>query len=291
MANAVLPALVAVILGLAVALIAFGPFVALAYRRYRHLTWRYVFGWLGFAIYFLAIWAYALLPFPSPGQFKCVRPQLVPLFSVRDAFNYPHGSLGQLLHNPVLVQVGLNVILFVPLGLFVRALWGRGLIVTLAVALGWSFFVETTQLTGVWGVYGCAYRVFDVDDLIANTSGGLLGGVMALALPRGWLSPEAQPPGQPAPVTKGRRVVAMACDGLSVWFIAAVGGLLAQRLAPGQSSAAWSDWGTIWLPFAVQALSVALTGRTLGDLATMLRWEPGRPAWLWRRLTRLLGGI
>jgi glycopeptide antibiotics resistance protein len=41
-----------------------------------------------------------------------------------------------------------------------------------------SLSVESTQLTGTWGLYPCAYRKFDVDDLILNTLGVALGFVL-----------------------------------------------------------------------------------------------------------------
>ena len=40
---------------------------------------------------------------------------------------------------------------------------------------GLSLTVELTQLTGLWGLYPCPYRQFDVDDLILNTTGVALG--------------------------------------------------------------------------------------------------------------------
>ena len=38
-----------------------------------------------------------------------------------------------------------------------------------------SLFFELTQLTGLYFIYPRGYRLFDVDDLILNTLGGLLG--------------------------------------------------------------------------------------------------------------------
>ena len=38
-----------------------------------------------------------------------------------------------------------------------------------------SLFFEITQLTGLYGIYEHPYRLFDVDDLIQNTSGAMLG--------------------------------------------------------------------------------------------------------------------
>jgi glycopeptide antibiotics resistance protein len=42
--------------------------------------------------------------------------------------------------------------------------------------------VELTQLTGIWGLYPCPYRQFDVDDLILNTTGVVIGFALARVL-------------------------------------------------------------------------------------------------------------
>ena len=47
---------------------------------------------------------------------------------------------------------------------------------------GLSLGVELTQLTGIWGLYPCPYRQFDVDDLILNTGGVVLGFLCVRAL-------------------------------------------------------------------------------------------------------------
>ena len=36
------------------------------------------------------------------------------------------------------------------------------------------------QLTGLMGVFPCAYRLFDVDDLLWNTTGALIGFALAM---------------------------------------------------------------------------------------------------------------
>ncbi len=81
-----------------------------------------------------------------------------------------------------MLQVLLNVLLFMPLGFFLRVLGGRGIVTAVVAGLGISLFVETTQLTGVWGVYPCAYRLFDVDDLVTNTLGAVLGSAIAAVI-------------------------------------------------------------------------------------------------------------
>ncbi|MDR2347381.1 MAG: VanZ family protein [Bifidobacteriaceae bacterium] len=290
----IVPAVVAGFAGMVLGVVVFAPFVALAYRRYRRLTLRYMLGWLGFLVYFIAIWTYTLAPFPDRGESRCAQPQLTPLASIPDALSYPHASASQLLHNPVLAQMALNVALFVPLGLFARLLWRRGPLVAAAVGAGLSLFVELTQLTGVWGLYPCAYRVFDVDDLITNTSGALIGAALALFLPRGWLTPEPQPRGEPAPVTAGRRLAAMVCDGLAVpvlGFGAALAVQVIDQYTAVAAPAALAGQVAFATPFAVQVVCVLVSGRSLGDVATLLRWSPARPAWLGKRLARLAGGV
>lgn len=54
----------------------------------------------------------------------------------------------------------------------------------LAFAAGLSFGIEITQLTGLWGIYPCAYRLFDVDDLILNISGAMAGYALARGIGR-----------------------------------------------------------------------------------------------------------
>nr|WP_247651311.1 VanZ family protein [Roseovarius autotrophicus] len=41
-----------------------------------------------------------------------------------------------------------------------------------------SLTVELTQLTGIWGLYPCAYRQFNVDDLFMNVLGIIAGFVI-----------------------------------------------------------------------------------------------------------------
>jgi glycopeptide antibiotics resistance protein len=72
-------------------------------------------------------------------------------------------------------QVAMNALLFVPLGLFARILGERGLIGTTLIGFAASLLIETTQLTANFGPAPFAYRIFDVDDLMNNTAGAVLG--------------------------------------------------------------------------------------------------------------------
>lgn len=125
--------------------------------------------------YVAAVAAATLVPLPEPGAQQCLdggaRVQLLP-------FHFVARLSGGDPAMDVLAQVALNVALFVPLGVLLRRWWGVSWARAAAVGALVSLGVETTQLTGVWFVYDCAHRVFDVDDLLANVTGTVLGAVL-----------------------------------------------------------------------------------------------------------------
>ncbi|MGM9653658.1 MAG: VanZ family protein [Eubacteriales bacterium] len=69
----------------------------------------------------------------------------------------------------------LNILLFIPLGYAAPLLWHefRRLPVTLLLGFSLSLFIELMQL--------CTFRLTDVDDLLMNTLGALLGWGAAMA--------------------------------------------------------------------------------------------------------------
>ena len=62
-----------------------------------------------------------------------------------------------------------------PLGVYLRYYYKCSLKKTIIISFLISLFFELTQLTGLYYIYPRAYRNFDVDDLLINTLGGLLG--------------------------------------------------------------------------------------------------------------------
>ncbi|MDW6062039.1 VanZ family protein [Streptomyces sp. FXJ1.4098] len=90
----------------------------------------------------------------------------------------------------------------------------QGLRATAALGFGASLFFELTQWSGVWGLYACPYRLFDVDDLIVNTSGAMLGWVLAGPVARRLPTLETLDGRALArhPVPFGRRLTALVVD-------------------------------------------------------------------------------
>lgn len=292
MGNEVYSGALAVGLGVLVGIALFVPFVALSYSRRGGLTFGRATLWAAALVYFIAIWAYTLFPLPEPGSFACAGVNLDVTAFVRDLAG------ARSLSDPAVLQLALNVLLFVPLGFFLRVLGDRGVVVALAVGFGISLVIETTQLTGVWGLYPCAYRVFDVDDLLTNTVGAVLGSLLALIVPRRARgSARRDDAGEPRPVTRGRRLLAMVCDGLGVALAPVIVSVTLQlwleyvvrdhdavvdgRLASLLGEAA---------PILIWLVVVLVTGRSVGDLAVQLRYTGGPLPEPLARVGRYLGG-
>jgi glycopeptide antibiotics resistance protein len=294
MSSRLLPGLLAVFGGVLLAVVLLVPFVFRSYRRRGELGLGAALLALAFLVYGLALVAYTLFPVPQIDDAWCVAhpasaaPQWDPLRFLGDiAKEQREPGMGGLLANPAVQQVLFNVALFVPLGAYLRHYFPHRLVRhrTAAVVLtgfGVSLLIECTQLTGNWFLAPCAYRLFDVDDLLANTLGTAFGLLFAPLL--GLLHrPDAVTATDAArPVTTGRRLLGMLVDVVSVFLL---GAFLATTLIVvaeygfGVRVDA-QPWGPLvssalraWLP-AVLLLAVPSFGEggaTLGQRAVRLR--------------------
>ncbi len=292
-----LNAVIAIAGGLALAVLAFVPAAAVHYRRSGRFSGRDLLALVVLPIYGLALWTYTLLPLPDPADVVCQTALTEPLHFVDDLRRIWNGSVLGLLRDPVFLQIVLNVALFVPLGVLLRLRYGRGLIWAFLAGLSGSLLIETTQLTGIWGLYDCAYRFFDVDDLIFNTTGAVLGSLLALPFARRF---GEQDDGEaPIVATTGRRVVSIVSDLLVMIFVGAAAVVVWRVFvvelgdtAPSQvdtTRQALVQWGT---PFIVQAAAVLGGGVTIGEAVTRQRTVPRSRAWtLPSRLVKLMTGV
>jgi len=293
MGNEFYSGAVAIGIGFAVGIVLFVPFVALSYRRRGRLTLGRFLLWAAALVYFWAIWTYTLLPLPDSQNYVCAGINLDVWAFVDDL------RAARSLTDFAVLQLALNVLLFLPLGFFLRVLGGRGILVAFVTGLLVSLTIETTQLTGAWGIFPCAYRVFDVDDMLTNTVGAVLGSLLALIVPRRlWGSRIGDAGSRPHPVTRSRRLLAMFCDllgsGLVAYGTAIAVQVFLEYVARDHAAVLDGGAGRFALnavPIAAWAAVVLATGRTPGDLAVELRYRGGPlPAALARPL-RFLGGI
>ena len=287
-------------IGLVLAVALFMPVAAVRYRRTGRLAPRDLVLLVAGAVYGVAVWTFTLLPLPSESVYTCEPLQRRPLAflddlaAARSLSSATGGSPVSLLLGTTFLQVELNVVLFVPLGMLVRFMAHRGVVAATLTGLATSLLIEATQATGVWGVYPCAYRIADVDDVLTNAAGALLGAVLSYPYVVRRRRRPAAAPREPGVVTLGRRWTGMACD---LFFIAVsgAGSVVVWRSWEQLTGSAQpldislADTGLMWgVPFLVEAVLVLGAGRTVGELVVDLRTTPAAP---WRRLVKLATGV
>ena len=264
------------------------PYVAIQYRRHGALgTGQLLLAGL-FGLYLVGLAFAVVLPLRPVAPDFCevfgVNAKLDPFHVLNEARSeYSAGGLGAVIRNADVQDLPLNVFLFIPLGMFVRHLLGRGFLATVAIGAGVSLLIELTQLTGDWGLYPCAYRFFSTTDLITNTIGAAIGVFCAplLRLVPGQATPDTQT--ELRRVISRRRFLAALCN---VALIAAVGffllaafGLLLDatrgQLFVSESirSQALRAFALVLVPGTMAFLVIPLLwqGRTPGEWAVLLR--------------------
>jgi len=165
------------------------PFLIVQYRRHG-----YIHKFRALVLYLLLLYlmnAFYLIILPLPASIHNLPPkaatyfQTIPFNFVEDIARETTAKLGSpstyvhLLKERAFLQVLFNVLLLVPFGMFLRYYFRAGWVKCLVMSFGLSFFFEITQVSGIYGIYDYPYRLFDVDDLIANTFGGMVGFVLA----------------------------------------------------------------------------------------------------------------
>lgn len=153
------------------------PVLVWQYRRNGGLSWSRAITLYLFIFYLLSLVLFTLLPLPDDFAAFCAsrnRPvHLVPFGFVSNLF---YGSVWDRL------QIVLNVLIFVPLGLYARTLLRLSSRRALWFGLGVSLLIEATQFTALWGAAPCRYRVADIDDVLLNVFGTWLGILLARAI-------------------------------------------------------------------------------------------------------------
>jgi len=288
-------ALIAIVLGTIFAVLLLIPTAAVQYRLDGRLGPRDLTILVTSAIYSLAIWTYTLLPMPADHTFRCKGSQTRLLASLGLIHLPDRGGPLALLREPAFQQIVLNVLLFVPLGYFLRVIAHRGIVVATVAGFAVSLLIELTQKTGDWHLYSCAYRLFDVDDLLVNTLGATVGSLLSILVVHRRTGRIVLP----TTISFGRRLVGFASD---VVFIALTGAMAAlawrawsiyvRDLRPDEVDRhvqAALQWG---IPFAVEAVLVVGFGRTLGEWVVSLHTVPRRRGLLLPgRLVKLAVGV
>lgn len=160
------------------------PFVLSQYHKYGSISVWKSFVIYSFVLYLTCAYFLVILPLPDRAEVAAMttpRAQLIPFKFVGDFVT--HTSLNildiktywsALTESYVFVPL-YNILLTLPFGMYLRYFCKMDLKKTVLMSFLLSLFFELTQLTGLYFIYPRGYRLFDVDDLILNTLGGLLG--------------------------------------------------------------------------------------------------------------------
>lgn len=164
------------------------PWIIYQYRRHGYFNfWRSVV-LVSFLFYLMTAFLLVILPLPEvhancAGMVNTVFSQVKPFQFVDDivretgvVWSSP-GTYSTLLRASSVNQVFFNILLLFPLGVYLRYYFKKRSKWYYALISGFflSLFFEVTQRTGIFGIYECPYRLFDVDDLIMNTLGAVSG--------------------------------------------------------------------------------------------------------------------
>ncbi|WP_158879476.1 VanZ family protein [Amycolatopsis anabasis] len=157
------------------------PQLLVHHSRFGRVDFRRVTATGALILYGCLAVAVVLLPLPGPHTRRLEQTvQLVPFQWITDVGTELHrhdlaAGFENAFRTLAFEQAAMNVLLFVPLGIFARLLWRRGFTGATAIGFAASLAIEITQLTANFGTAPFVYRIFDVDDMITNTTGAALG--------------------------------------------------------------------------------------------------------------------
>lgn len=212
-----------------IALLITVPYMIKQYRKYGSVTALKSIIIYSFVLYMMTAYFMVIMPLPHRSEVaQMTQPfkQLHPFATISAMFNSSSiivndfSTYFKTLKNPAVYTLIFNFVLTFPFGIYLRYYfkkkWWQVLIYTFLLSL----FYELTQLSGLYGIYPRPYRLFDVDDLIVNTIGGMLGflfcPLFTFFLPkRDTLDERAYYKGIHS-VTFSRRLLALLIDGIVI---------------------------------------------------------------------------
>lgn len=160
------------------------PYILIEYHKYGSINKLRTLIIYSFILYMITIYFLIILPLPTRSEVDSLttpRVQLKLLNFIEDIKNYnpfiitdPSTYLKSLFHPSIYVNL-FNIFMFIPFGMYLRYYFKKSKVQVIIYSFLLSLFFELTQLTGLYFIYSRSYRLFDVDDLLLNTIGGLIG--------------------------------------------------------------------------------------------------------------------
>lgn len=160
------------------------PYMAVQYRRFGAILMLRTIIVYSFILYLMCASFLTILPLPSIEKVRGLTSKTIQLIPFYDWYVWlshsgfvltQPGTWLKLIWNRDLFQLLANILLTLPLGVYLRYYFHRTLKQTVLISLGVSLVFELTQLTGLFFIYPRPYRLCEVDDLMTNTFGGMIG--------------------------------------------------------------------------------------------------------------------
>lgn len=259
------------------------PYAIYQYRKFGSISLWKTFLVFSFIFYLLCAYFMVILPLPADRDIlipAAQTPQLQPFFfmdgMLAAASHIEPSSPASwiaFLRNPGVYTTLFNVLLTLPFGVYLRYLfqcrWWQAILFGFML----SAFYEISQFSGLFGLYVHPYRLFDVDDLITNTTGSLLG--FWCAIPLCHFLPDIDDVEELAALrgathtSASRRLLAFAID-----VVATVVVLAGLRIAmPGLTDSGFGLIGGLMCATGItfMLIPVITRGQTIGHMVVRLR--------------------
>ena len=266
----------------AIAVIFTVPYIAYNYHKYGSILSMRILIVYSFILYMICVYCLVILPLPTGEAAEALQGhqrQLIPGHFIADivkdsqvVWSQPKSYLTLLTNRAVLTNV-FNIFMTLPFGIYLRYYFQCSWKKTVCLSFFLSLFFELTQLSGLYFIYPGSYRLFDVDDLIMNTTGGMVG--YAIAGPVSKLLPAREDidhmsyvRGQKVSVF--RRFVALIYD---IVFGSIFYGVIEFMIRVFGLSADWFHYSLGVMLYFMLA-PVLFRGSTIGQKLTKLKLEP-----------------
>ena len=166
------------------------PFVIHNYRKYGGIAVIRVIVVYSFILYCLCAFLLTVMPLPSMETVAAMEPHPIGWIPYRDMAEgmakagMTFSDLSTFRNKEIwknfldggdLFQMLANIVMMVPLGFYLRYYFRLSFRKVVVITFCTSLFFEITQLTGLYFLYPKPYRFTQMDDLIDNTLGGMLG--------------------------------------------------------------------------------------------------------------------
>ncbi len=131
----------------------------------------YIFAIIGITLFPLPLGSAHLAALRDAGMGSGKSVNFLPFFSIYDTVISQERTSNTF---QIFRQLGGNVLLLVPLGIYIPLIYKKKLKDTILVGIGFSFIIEIVQFI-IGLVINLAYRISDIDDIILNTIGVIIG--------------------------------------------------------------------------------------------------------------------